>query len=119
MSDVARLWVLKEYGGVYLDTGVEVFKSMDALLEHSAFVGVEGSKKMPVGTCVIGTVPHGEWITEQCEAYSQTKHFIKENGEYDTTPNTIFLTENMCRNDNACFRNPSRSHYLNFPYLCR
>lgn len=98
VSDVARLWALREFGGVYLDTDVEAFKSLEPLLTYQAFVGFEGSKIMPIGTCVIGTVPHGEWITEQCEAYSPTKHFVKENGEYDVTTNTTFLTTNMCRN---------------------
>lgn len=98
VSDVARLWALRQYGGVYLDTDVEVFKSLEPLLKYSAFVGFEGSKRMPIGTCVMGTVPQGDWISEMCNTYSPTKHFVKENGEYDVTTNTTFLTENMCRN---------------------
>lgn len=41
VSDVARLHAVYEYGGIYLDTDVEVIKSLDNLLHLSGFVGAE------------------------------------------------------------------------------
>lgn len=37
VSDYVRVHVLYYYGGIYLDTDVEVFKSFDDLLHHHSF----------------------------------------------------------------------------------
>jgi hypothetical protein len=41
VADVARLHVLSNYGGVYLDTDVELFKPLDSFLDSDFFSGVE------------------------------------------------------------------------------
>lgn len=41
VSDVARLWVLKNYGGVYLDTDFKLFSSLEPFLGCPAFTGFE------------------------------------------------------------------------------
>ena len=40
-SDVARLWALYNYGGIYMDTDVEVYKPLDEFLSEEAFTGFE------------------------------------------------------------------------------
>lgn len=40
-SDVCRYNVLTEYGGIYLDTDVEVFKRFDDYLQYNFFSGIE------------------------------------------------------------------------------
>src|SRR5690606_10065703 len=37
VSDYVRLYALYQYGGIYLDTDVEVLKPFDPLLSHQAF----------------------------------------------------------------------------------
>jgi len=96
VSDYVRLWALEREGGVYLDTDVEVFKSLVDLLDYQAFAGFEGSKRLPVGTCVMASVPHGEWVNEQLEAY-QGRHFVKEGGSFDLTTNVQFITAVMAK----------------------
>ena len=41
LSDYARLWVVYHYGGIYMDTDVEVVKPLDDLLECGAYYGFE------------------------------------------------------------------------------
>ncbi len=41
VSDYARLDVLYENGGIYLDTDVELIKNFDELLENHAYIGFE------------------------------------------------------------------------------
>ena len=41
VADVARLYALSEYGGIYLDTDVEVFKRFDDFLKYDFFTGIE------------------------------------------------------------------------------
>ena len=36
-SDLARFWILHDYGGVYLDTDIEIFKSINPLLKDRSF----------------------------------------------------------------------------------
>ena len=40
-SDVVRLWALYNYGGIYMDTDVEVYKSLDEFLNEDGFTGFE------------------------------------------------------------------------------
>ena len=41
VPDYARLDIIYKYGGIYLDTDVEVIKNLDDLLSNKAFVGFE------------------------------------------------------------------------------
>lgn len=94
VSDFVRLWALEREGGVYLDTDVEVFKPFDDLLVYKAFAGFEGSKHLPMGTCVMASEPHGVWVTEQLEAYRE-RHFVTPEGALDLTTNVQFICSNM------------------------
>lgn len=57
VSDIARLEVLKEHGGFYLDTDVELFQSLDSLRDNNAIIhemgygyyasGIMGCEKFP------------------------------------------------------------------------
>lgn len=41
VADVARLYALKKYGGIYLDTDVDVFVRYDDFLKYDFFTGIE------------------------------------------------------------------------------
>lgn len=97
VSDVTRLKALHDEGGVYFDTDVEVFRSMEPLLARKAFAGFEGSKHKPVGTCVMASEAGGEWVTEMMEAY-RDRHFLEADGSMDMTTNVQFITAIMARN---------------------
>ena len=45
VSDYARLDVIYQYGGIYLDTDVELVNSLDDLLEYDLFFAVEKQNK--------------------------------------------------------------------------
>ena len=55
VSDYVRLRILSEYGGVYLDTDVELLKSLDRFINQAGFIGFESRQN--VATCVMGCVP--------------------------------------------------------------
>ena len=96
VSDVVRLYALEQYGGIYLDTDVLAYKSLEPLLGHEAFAGFEGSKYCPVGTCVIGSSVHGEWVSKQLADY-RGRHFIMPDGSFDLTTNVSFITGQMIK----------------------
>lgn len=97
VSDYVRLVALHDEGGVYLDTDVELFKSLEPLLSYKAFAGFEGSKHKPVGTCVMASTAGGEWVTEMLKAY-EDRHFIKPDESMDLTTNVQFITSIMASN---------------------
>lgn len=90
VSDYVRLWAIYNYGGVYMDTDVEVCKSIDLFLMEQAFSGFESYTDIPTG------IMAGEKnlpIYKEMLDYYKDKHFIKENGEMDLTTNVTIITE--------------------------
>lgn len=97
VSDYVRLWALERYGGLYLDVDFEVYKPFDDLLHHTAFAGIEGSKRHPVMMGVCGSEAHGIWVSEMLEAYTG-RHFLLPDGSCDLTTNVQFLSARMQSN---------------------
>ena len=94
ITDYVRLWALKEYGGVYMDTDVEVLKPLDKFLEFPAFSGFEDETHIPTG--IMASEKGGKWVTEQL-AYYDNRHFKKPDGSLDTTTNVTIMCENMSK----------------------
>lgn len=89
ITDFVRLKVLGQYGGIYMDTDVEVLGSLDEFLHHQAFSGFESDQIISTG--IMGC-ERGFSLFETFLAYYYDASFIKENGQFDTTPNTVTLT---------------------------
>ncbi len=89
VSDYARVYALYNYGGIYLDTDVEVFKSFDDLLENDSFWGYE--QENYIATSTIGSKKGNELIKDFLESYKDKK-FIKEDGSYDDLTNVAIIT---------------------------
>lgn len=92
VSDYIRLYALKEYGGVYVDSDLEIYKPIDIFLEHSAFTGFE-SPMFPI-TAIMGAAKNHPWINDLLKWYD-TKHFIKD-GVIDYTANVHPISDIMC-----------------------
>ena len=94
VSDYVRLWALEREGGLYLDTDVEVLRSFDPLLSDIAFIGLEESKALLPGTCVMGCEAHCEWVKDMLATYENAT-FLKEDGSLDLTTNVQRLGAKM------------------------
>lgn len=90
VTDYVRLWAIYNYGGVYMDTDVEVCKPIDNFLNEHAFSGFESYTDIPTG---IMAGEKGSDIFKELLDYYNDKHFIKENGEFDLTTNVTIFTE--------------------------
>lgn len=66
VSDYVRLWALVNYGGVYMDTDVEVIQPIDRFLRESAFSGFEATDRIPTGimACEKDHPTFKEWLNE-------------------------------------------------------
>lgn len=89
VTDYVRLYVLYHYGGIYMDTDVEVLKPLDVFLENQAFSGFED--EIHISTGIIGSVKGHNWIKFLLDDYKK-RHFIKPNGEFDYTTNVVRIT---------------------------
>lgn len=78
VPDFARLDILYHFGGIYMDTDVELLRPLDELLYQDAFCGVEKWQVINFGGCS-GAVPHHEIIGELLD-YRKEIPFTDENG---------------------------------------
>lgn len=90
ITDYVRLAALEEYGGVYMDTDVEVLAPLDEFLKNKAFSGFEGYDLIPTG--IMASEKGNRWIKLLKEYYND-KHFIRDDGSYDMTTNVATITE--------------------------
>jgi mannosyltransferase OCH1-like enzyme len=71
LSDFVRLLVVEQYGGIYLDTDVEVCRPFDDLLTCGCFFGVQSHRDEddPVCNAVFGALPHHPFIRQVIDAF--------------------------------------------------
>lgn len=95
VSDYARLDILYQYGGIYLDTDVELLKSMDALLTTEAFLCF-GEWPVPNSGAGIGCVKGHTIIKEMMETREDID-FIQEDGSDDVHTNSNYEMQILMR----------------------
>ena len=93
VTDYVRLFVMYEYGGIYMDTDVELVKNLDDFLKNHAFSGFESSNSIPTG--IMASEKHFKLFGDLLKYY-ENKHFLNDDGSYDTTTNTVTITQ-MCK----------------------
>lgn len=93
VSDVIRLYALYEYGGIYLDTDVEVRASFDEFLKHDFFTGheIHNGIYAPIVTAVMGARPGSKIIGDLLNIYHDRTFII--NDQFDMQPNTVKVTK--------------------------
>ena len=90
VSDVARLIVVYEQGGIYMDTDVELIKPLDDLLENKAYMSFENNENVNTGQG-FGAEAGFPLLKDHIEVY-KTAQFVQEDGTYDQTPCTKYTT---------------------------
>lgn len=90
VSDYVRLYALYNYGGIYMDTDVEVLKPLDGFLHHKAFSGFEN--EVNISTGIMGAKKKNAWIKTLFDNYNN-RHFIDKNGRMDITTNVSIATK--------------------------
>lgn len=103
VPDIARLDILYNYGGLYIDTDVEIIRNLDDLLVYEAFTGVEKWGNVNMGGCS-GAVPHHPMI-KQILDFRINERFIMEDGSHNFTTcgyyETMPLIQKGFRPDNT------------------
>ena len=66
-SDVLRMIIIYQEGGIYLDTDIELLKSLEPLLKYDAFAGWEA--KYWFTTAIFGARKHSSWMEKILKRY--------------------------------------------------
>lgn len=90
ITDYVRLYAMVTEGGIYMDTDVEVIKSLDGFLHHQAFSGFEDEKNIPTG---IMACEKGFPLFEELLHDYDNRHFKLADGSYDITTNVVTITD--------------------------
>ena len=90
VSDYVRLWALKNYGGIYVDTDLEILKPIDDFLKHRAFSGFESTQYIP--TAIMGAEINHPWIGDLLSHYD-CLGFVKEDGTHHDEANVHYMTK--------------------------
>lgn len=89
VTDYVRLYVMVHYGGIYMDTDVEVTRPLDAFLAEQAFSGFESSRQIPTG--IMACEKDFPMFRELLAEYDG-RHFTRKDGSYDMTTNVYTIT---------------------------
>jgi mannosyltransferase OCH1-like enzyme len=88
-ADYIRLYAVYNYGGIYLDSDVEVIKPFDDLLDLPYFIGTEAASE-GVEMAAFGAEKGTHWLRDAMEYY-EGRDFILENGEKSMTPMPLIV----------------------------
>jgi len=93
-TDYIRVWALYNYGGIYMDLDVEVYKSFNPFLGHRAFSCIEFNPRnfykninkiktgcirgLNIEAAVLGAEPKHPWIKDIMEFYNSAKFSLSK-----------------------------------------
>lgn len=92
VTDYVRLWAMTEFGGIYMDTDVEVVKPLDQFLRHEAFSGFESELFVPTG---IMACEKGFQFFRSILRYYDSAEFVYPDGTLNLITNVVLITD-MC-----------------------
>lgn len=131
-ADYLRLFALYNYGGIYLDTDVECYKSFDAFLSLKTMVCYENHfgkdpERKRLEVAAFGAAKGEQWVLE-CLKYYDDRHFIKDNGEFDmkTLPDIVhdvllsrgYIYKSVSSIDEALSTKDNEIPVFPFDYFC-
>ncbi len=93
VSDYARIDIVNEYGGIYLDTDVELVKNIDEMLMNNGFCGFESNQYVNYGLGFGAKKNHP--ILGDMKAYYDSIDFILEDGTTNQTTCPVMQTTIM------------------------
>lgn len=96
VPDYARFDIIFNEGGFYLDTDVELIKSLDELRDNEAYMGFECDCFVN-GGIGFGAHPQNNMIKNIRDMYNNLS-FYKEDGELNLKPSPHYITEFLEKN---------------------
>ena len=92
VTDYVRLYAMVNFGGIYMDTDVEVIKPLDKYLSHKAFSGFEAPDGVPTG--IMACEKGHPFFTRLLNDYNN-RSFINDDGSLNTITNVVYITDSL------------------------
>ena len=100
VSDYARVDIINEYGGVYLDTDVELIKNIDEMLMNDAFCGFQNNQYVNYGLGFGARRNHP--IVNEIKEYYDNINFMLKDGTLNQIICPVIQTEIMRKYGLVC-----------------
>ena len=97
VSDVARIWAIKKFGGFYLDTDYELKKNVDELCDLDFFAGFENDTQL--NFAIFGATKNNDILVKWYDYY-ENRSFIEKDG-LDLLPIGIYFMKKFNYKDLA------------------
>ncbi len=94
VPDYARLDIIYQHGGIYLDTDVEVVKSFDDMLQNKGYAGFEDKEFVNLGQG-FGAEKGNLVIKKLMDSY-ESLNFKNSDGTLNLVASPILNTEELC-----------------------
>lgn len=91
VPDYARYDIVYTHGGIYMDTDVEIIRSLDDLLDNKAFMGFEGGLYIN-GGMGFGAEARNTIVLELRDMYNNIS-FYNEDGSLNLKPSPFYITD--------------------------
>lgn len=103
VTDPARFYIIYNYGGIYLDTDVELKESLDEFLKYKAWFNWESNVFLATG---LGFgAEQGNNLVKAMLDYYVDRSFYKKNGKMDLTPSPKINTRSLLECNIGLIRN--------------
>lgn len=95
VSDYSRMWILYHFGGIYLDTDVEVLKDLTPIIEKGPYMGCENridefSSKLKVATGLgMACEKSNSLVKDMMNLYENRQFTMRENNSVVTVVTII------------------------------
>lgn len=93
VSDYARLKIIHDYGGIYLDTDVELLKPLDEIISNGGYIGFQNAYEVNTGLGF--AAEKDDAVVREMHKVYINRAFLKGDGAYNTVPcpaaNTLAL----------------------------
>ncbi len=100
VPDYARLDIINENGGIYLDTDVEVLRPLDELLGYELFCGFENKEYVAFGLGFGGS-KNNKILVEMMQQYER-ESFINKDGTLNQKASPVYQTEILQQHGLIC-----------------
>lgn len=96
VPDYARLDIVYQHGGIYLDTDVELIKNLDTLLNNRFYAGFESDKFVALGLGFGAEAGHP--LLKKMMGDYDNYSFIKDDGTMNLLPSPVIQTDLLQKN---------------------
>jgi hypothetical protein len=117
VSDYVRFYALDKYGGIYIDSDVEIMKSFNDLLKYTSFFGYEYTG-VPEAA-IIGCEKNTPWIVE-CKKWYENRSYYNSKGKRIKTIAPLILQYGFEKSEGYKLLDKNKTVVVNntaiFPY---